>query len=318
MEYVKRLEDIKVKKSGVVTLGKFDGVHRGHRKLIERVLQIGKKEDCETAVFTFDVSPQVRMGSAKAKMLMTNEERRSLLKEIGVDLLVECPFTEAVQNMEAEEFVEKVLIGRLRMKYAVVGTDFHFGRGRRGNPEFLRRMGKEMDFSVEIVQKEKDGSRDISSTYVREELEAGRMENVRRLLGYPFFVSGKIVHGRHKGHSFGYPTINQVPEPEKLLPPWGVYTSRTRVGGKLYNSVTNIGKKPTVRGKELGAETYLFDCDENLYGLEARVELLSFQRPERKFESEQALMAQLRRDAEEAQENAERINIRRIYPKGTP
>ena len=183
MEYVKRLEDIKVKKSGVVTLGKFDGVHRGHRKLIERVLQIGKKEDCETAVFTFDVSPQVRMGSAKAKMLMTNEERRSLLKEIGVDLLVECPFTEAVQNMEAEEFVEKVLIGRLRMKYAVVGTDFHFGRGRRGNPEFLRRMGKEMDFSVEIVQKEKDGSRDISSTYVREELEAGRMENVRRLLG---------------------------------------------------------------------------------------------------------------------------------------
>lgn len=305
MEYIKKLEEINMKKPGVVTLGKFDGVHRGHRKLIGRVLKISEREDCSSIVFTFDVPPRVRMGAAGIKTLLTNEERRCLLRKTGVDVLVECPFTEQIQNMEAEEFVEDVLIGRLHMAYAVVGTDFHFGRGRRGNPEFLQRLGKQMGFSVEIVQKERDGSREISSSYVREELEAGHMDSVRRLLGYPYFISGKIVHGRHKGHSFGYPTINQVPAPEKLLPPWGVYSSRTRIGGKDYDSVTNVGRKPTVHGKALGVETYLFGCSENLYGQEARVDLLAFQRPERKFESEEALIAQLGRDAEEARENAE-------------
>jgi riboflavin kinase/FMN adenylyltransferase len=302
LEYIKELEAIRTDIPSVVTLGKFDGVHRGHRKLIGRVLELGRQHGYRTVVFTFDISPQVRMGSAKANMLMTNEERRLFLKKMGVDVLVECPFTDQVRNMEAEDFVDQVLCGKLKMACAVVGTDFHFGRGRRGNPEFLRRTGLQNGFSVEILQKEKEGARDISSTYIREELEAGRMEQVNRLLGYPYFICGKIVHGRHKGHSFGYPTINQIPAPEKLLPPWGVYVSRTRIGGKTYNSVTNIGKKPTVKGKEVGAETYLFGCSENLYGQEARVELLSFQRPERKFESVEALIAQLHRDAEEAEE----------------
>ena len=301
MEYVKELDHFELNSTSVITLGKFDGVHRGHRKLIGRVKEIGRQKDLKTVIFTFDISPQVRMGAMKASMLMTNRERYNILRSMGVDTLVECPFTDTVRNMEAEEFVRSILIGQLHAAAIVVGADFHFGRGRSGNPEFLRRMGRQCGFAVEVLAKEKDGERDISSSYIREELTAGHMEKVGNLLGNPYFISGKVIHGRHLGHSLGFPTINQIPEPDKMLPPRGVYVSMTKVAGKRYQSVTNIGKKPTVKGKEVGVETYLLQCDQNLYGQDAVVEILSYRRPEQKFHSVEELKAQLRRDVRDAQ-----------------
>lgn len=303
MKHITELDNFTNERPSVVTLGKFDGVHRGHRKLLARVHEIARSRGYDAAVFTFSVSPQVQMGARKAKMLMTNSERAAYLREQNIDLLIECPFTEEIRTMEAGVFVEEILIRRMQAKAVVVGTDFRFGLNRTGTPDFLRQYAEKGVFTVDIIEKEQDTKpRDISSTYIREELAEGRMEKVRELLGYPYFVTGEIVHGRHLGHTLGFPTINQVPDPEKMLPPNGVYFSRTRVGGKWYQGVSNVGVKPTVNGNAMGIETYLFDCSLDLYGQKARVELLSYRRPEMKFASIEALKNQMDADIQSADE----------------
>lgn len=296
MRYIRKTLDFETEKPSVITLGKFDGVHRGHRKLIQRILEIGKKDDLETVIFTFDVSPQVKFGQRKPQMLLTNEERRMRLQQHGVCTLIECPFVPEIMCMEAEEFVREILVKKLHARALVVGSDFHFGHGRKGTPELLKQMGSTYGFRVEVLDKVMDGSREISSTYIREELLKGHMEKVNQLLGYPYAVQGEVIHGHQLGRTIGVPTINQVPREDKLLPPRGVYASRTRIAGKEFYGITNIGIKPTVLEKFVGVETYLFDCDMDLYGEEAKVELYHYQRPEQKFQSVEALKQQLCRD----------------------
>ena len=309
MKHITELDNFISENPSVVTLGKFDGVHRGHRKLLARVHEIARRHGYEAAVFTFSVSPQVQMGARKAKMLMTNQERARYLLDQNIDLLIECPFTEQIRTMEAGTFVEEILIRKMKAKAVVVGTDFHFGLNRAGTPDFLKEYEARGAFTVDIIEKEKDlEMRDISSTYIREELAAGNIEKVHTLLGYPYFVTGVIVHGRHLGHTLGFPTINQVPDPEKMLPPNGVYFSRTRVGGKWYQGVSNIGVKPTVSGNAMGIETYLFDCSLDLYGQKARVELLRYRRPEMKFASIEELKNQMDADIKAADEYFSSVN----------
>ncbi|MBR2561146.1 MAG: bifunctional riboflavin kinase/FAD synthetase [Eubacterium sp.] len=302
MEHQKSIENFTYSADSVVTLGKFDGVHRGHRKLLARVHEIARRRSLHAAVFTFSISPQIQLGERNSGLLMTNEERAVFLRERDVDLLLECPFTDEIRNMSAEEFVAEILVRKMRAKALVIGTDFHFGKNRAGNPRFLQECAQQYNFTVDIIQKEKDTEtgRDISSTFIREMLEIGDMEKVNELLGYPFFVNGTIVHGRHLGHTLGFPTINQIPAPEKMLPPHGVYMSQTLVGGKVYQGISNIGVKPTVSGDSLGMETYLFDCSLDLYGQNARVELLHYHRPEQKFASIGELQERVHKDIADA------------------
>ncbi len=305
MRYITDLKALKNLAPSVVTLGKFDGVHRGHQKLIRLVQEIGREKGWKTAAFTFDVSPQVKMGMRRSQMLMTNEERRIQLEKYGLDYLVECPFTDEVKNMEPEDFVKKILVEQMHARAIVVGADFHFGKKRRGDAALLQRMGEELNLEVHIESKEQDGKRDISSSYIREELSLGHMEKVTELLGTPYSVKGEIVHGNHIGHTLGFPTINQIPEPSKLLPPNGVYLSRTLVDGREYDGISNVGTKPTVQGEKIvGIETHLLFFSGDLYGKEARVQLLSFRRPEKKFDSLEDLKAQLDLDIREARELA--------------
>lgn len=301
MNYIKDIDTFQAEKDSVVTLGKFDGVHRGHRKLISRVLEIAEVQGLEPAVFTFDVSPQAALGIRERGLLMTNEERSRFLEELGIRLLVECHFS-ALRDMEAEAFVQSVLAGKMRARHFVVGPDFRFGKGRRGTPEFLKDMGKSLGFQVDILEKEMDRGREIASSYIREELLEGRIEKVNELLGYPYFITGEVIHGRHLGHKLGFPTINQVPPEEKILPPRGVYASRIHVEGGVYRGVSNLGCKPTVHGEYEGLETYLFQCDRDLYGKTAKVELLRFLRPERKFPSVEDLKEQLKCDVKAAEQ----------------
>lgn len=300
MEYITELEKYNADRPCAITLGKFDGVHLGHRLLIRRVREIARQKGWKAAVFTFHVSPQVQMGARPLQMLMTNRERAALLREMNVDLLAECAFTPEMKAMSAEQFVKEILLDRLQAGAVVVGTDFRFGRDRAGTPALLCEMGEKYGFLTEIIPKAKSGDRDISSSYIREVISEGQMEKAEELLGYPYFVTGEIVHGRHLGHSLGFPTINQLPEAQKLLPPRGVYVSRTLTAGKSMESVTNIGIRPTVSGTSLSVETYLFDCSMDLYGQEARVELLSYRRPERRFESLENLKTAIDRDIQDA------------------
>ncbi len=296
MEYITNTLDFQLQKRSVVTLGKFDGLHRGHNKLLSETLRTGKN-GYETVVFTFDVSPLVRLGTKITRTLLTNEERKILLERKGIDCLIECPFVDAVIKMAPEDFIRDILVRKLKAGCVIVGPDFHFGYQRRGTPAMLAEMGKEYGFQVKVMEKQTDGERVISSTWIRETLREGKIETVNRLLGYPYFVRQTVVHGRHLGRTWGLPTINQIPENGKLLPPFGVYATKSYVDGKTYYGISNVGVKPTVEVPFAGVETFLFDCHENLYGKNAWVEFYHFVRPECKFDSVEELREQIQRDA---------------------
>ena len=301
--YYNDLDKIKLNYPSVVTLGKFDGMHTGHQKLIKKVDEIAEERGLQAVMFTFDAPPQAKIGNSGYKLIVTKNEKRILARKFGIDVLVECPFNENIRNMSAGDFISGVLADRLRAKAVVAGTDFRFGKNRQGDADFLKANALSFGFDVFIIEKEKDGERDISSTYIREELAAGNIEKVNRLLGFEYFILGEVVGGMHIGRNLGFPTINMIPESDKLLPPNGVYASLTDVDGVTYKSISNIGVKPTVGGKELGIETFILDFSGDLYGKSAQVRLLKFIRPEKKFASVEELKKQVGIDIENRKEN---------------
>ena len=289
MEYLKIEGEFPKLANCAVTMGKFDGIHSGHRKLVEKIRE--RKTLGEQAVlFAIDAS---------SNMILTSQERASLLEKLGVDVLVECQLSDRIRHMKAENFIKEILMGDLGASYVVVGEDNRFGFERKGTPRLLMEFGEKYGFDVEILSKEMDGHRKISSTYIREELKKGNMEKVTSLMGRDYFVEGQVVHGRGMGHKVLLPTTNLVPPRTKILPPNGVYVTSSYFGDKIYHGITNIGCKPTVGESFIGVETYLFDCKEDLYGEECRVDFKKFLRPERKFPSLEALKSRLLADAED-------------------
>ena len=298
MIYTTQVPHLEKEVRSSVTLGKFDGLHRGHQKLIN-LIRREQGEKNRSVIFTFDVSPRSYILHSPPKYLLTYEERRELAENLGVDILAECPFTEALMHMEPEDFVKEYLAERLHARYLAVGPDFRFGYQRRGTPELLKELGRTYGFRTEIVEKEKYKGRDISSTFVREELEKGHIEEVNQLLGYTYFTKGEIVHGRQLGRTIGIPTANLIPPVIKKLPHKGVYITESLIQGKTYQGITNIGYKPTVKENFLGVETYLFSCNADLYGQEAEVRFYRYLRPEIKFSSLEELKCQMLKDIEE-------------------
>lgn len=291
MEYMRGIEDLRYREGAAVTLGKFDGLHRGHQKLLNRILE---KKEYKSVMFTIN--------SRKSGFLLDTAEKRKFLEQQGLACLIECPFVPEISGMEAETFVKKVLVDRLGAKYIAVGSDFRFGHNRLGDAKLLQELQVKYGFQAEVIEKETYCGREISSTYVKEALEAGKMELAGELLGYPFFVSGEVRYGRQLGRQLGIPTANLVPAAEKMLPPNGVYFSRTAVDGSIYTGVTNIGYKPTVGSETCGVETHLFDFSGDLYGKKIKTELWKYQRPEMKFSSVDALKAQMEADLSSGKE----------------
>ena len=288
MEYLKIEGEFPKLANCAVTMGKFDGIHRGHRKLVEKIRE--RKTLGEQAVlFAIDAS---------SNMILTSQERASLLEKLGVDVLVECQLNDRIRHMKAENFIKEILMGDLGASYVVVGEDNRFGFERKGTPRLLMEFGEKYGFDVEILSKEMDGHRKISSTYIREELKKGNMEKIADLLGSPFFTAGVIEHGRGMGHRDFFPTANIIPPKSKLMPPIVVYVTVSHHEDGDYPGITNVGYKPTVGENFLGVETNLFDCDLDLYGQKCRVDFYKYIRPEQKFTSFEALKAQIRRDIE--------------------
>lgn len=289
MKIIKGTLNFKSKRNTVVTLGKFDGIHRGHKALIDRVLQYGDKNVVRT-VCAFETAPV---------SLLAKKERRQMLENMGVDLLVECPFTADLICMMPETFVKKILVKQLKAVHVVVGADYHFGYRRSGNVDTLIELGRKYGFTVEIVRKVLDIEDKVSSSTIRKELSVGNMERVNELLGYEYFITGEVIHGDKMGTAFGIPTTNLIPQPGKLLPPNGVYITRTTIGKKTYMGMTNIGCKPTVNGSFIGVETHLFDCSGDLYGKKEKVRVLHYVRPEQKFANISELKVQIMKDKEQ-------------------
>lgn len=298
MEIIADTSEFYIGRETAVAIGKFDGVHLGHIRLLDEVLQ-AKKRGLAACVFTFDPPPSVLFGG-DAHVLTTNEEKHSIFERMGVDFLVEFPMTLETAAIPPSTFIVDYLVGQLNTKFIVAGTDVSFGRRGEGNAELLKAMAAEYDYDFKLIDKVKNADgEEISSSLVRECIAIGNMEKAESLLGAPYSVTGTVVKGNHIGHTLGFPTINIYPDENKLLPPFGVYAGKTEVKEKVYRSISNVGCKPTVGGEvRPSVETFLYDFDGDLYGEEATVELSAFRRPETKFESLEALKAQLQKDIE--------------------
>lgn len=299
MQIITGTDEFQINSPTAVAIGKFDGIHVGHQKLLETVFA-QKEKGLSACVFTFDPSPAVFFGRADGRELTTRNEKRHLFEKMGVDVLIEFPMNAGTAAMSPEHFVSQILSKGLQAKLVVAGTDVSFGAYGAGNATLLSGMSRECGFDLKLIDKVCVQGREVSSTYVRETVEQGDMELAKKLLGMPYGICGNIVHGRQLGRTIGVPTINLCPPPEKLLPPFGVYFSRVIWQGESYEGISNIGCKPTVSDPEdqVGIETFIYDFDREIYEEEIKVELCAFHRAEQKFASVEELQVQLGRDIE--------------------
>lgn len=300
MQYIRGIENYNCQNNTAITLGKFDGLHRGHQKLIEQVKKYADKQ-IKSVVFSFDMIPFFEKQGKQKHILMTREEK-CLRLEKQVDYLIECPFVEQIYTMEAETFIEEILVKKFHAKYVVVGTDFHFGHQKRGDIYLLEKYQRQYGYKLIVIEKEMYEEREISSTFIKEEVREGNMEKVRELLGYPYTIAGVVEYGEQLGRKLGFPTMNVIPAGEKLLVPNGVYISSVVLDDKEYRAISNVGCKPTVSDKrEKSVETFLLNYAGNAYGKEIQIGLYKFVRAERKFSSIEKLKEQLYLDIKEAE-----------------
>lgn len=297
MEIITGTTDFYLQEETAVAIGKFDGIHIGHRRLLQEILD-EKAKGRRACVFTFDPPPTVFFGKSSEKELTTREEKRKLFEAMGIDILIEFPLNEQTAGTLPQVFVAEILCGRMHAGFVAAGTDLSFGARGAGNAALLRSMAPECGLEVRIIDKIMLDGQEISSTLVREAVEKGQMERTEKLLGAPYTVRGIVQHGNHIGRTLGMPTVNLLPPENKLLPPCGVYYAGVMMDGRYYKGTSNIGYKPTVEEsrKQLGVETYLYGYDGDAYGEEIEVSLYAFRRPEKKFDSMEALKQQMQED----------------------
>lgn len=296
MEIIADTTEFYLNRETAVAIGKFDGLHIGHRRLLEEILE-QKKAGLAACVFTFDPAPAVFFGLSDGRELMTREEKRVLLEHMGVDILIEFPLTARTAAIPAREFATEILMKQMQVRFIAAGTDLSFGAGGKGNAALLKQMEQECGFQVKTIEKVRFGEQEISSTYVREQLEAGNMLLTEQLLGRPYSITGTVVHGNRLGRTMGMPTVNLLPPATKLMPPCGVYYSSVLYQGKHYRAISNVGYKPTVTDERvMGVESYLYDFHSEIYGEEIEVSLHEFKRAEKRFDCLDDLKEQLEQD----------------------
>lgn len=309
LEIITNTTDFYLEKETAAAIGKFDGVHVGHRRLLEEILAC-KREGLEACVFTFDPAPAVLFGRSDGKELTSREEKRLLFERMGVDILIEFPLSPQTAAILPEEFAERVLSEQMNVRFLAAGVDLSFGAGGAGNVELLRKLGPDLGFRVKTIEKVCLDGQEVSSTLVRRQVEAGKLDLVEQLLGMPYMVAGKVVSGNRIGRTLGFPTVNLVPDQKKLLPPNGVYRSGVRIGGRMYRAVSNVGCKPTVTDEGIcTVESYLYGFDREAYGEDIEVYLYEFRRPERRFDSMELLKRQLEEDIRDGAEGQKNKNL---------
>lgn len=298
MEEYKGANSFNSDRQTVVTIGTFDGVHAGHRKIIDRLVNAANANNLDSVVLTFFPHPRmVLQKESGIKLINTIEEKRRLLEKTGIDYLVVHPFTKQFSRLTALEFVRDILVQKLNAKKIIIGYDHRFGRNRTADINDLREFGQEFGFEVEEISQQEVEEVAVSSTKIRKALLDGSVEKANLYLEHPFTLTGKIVKGRGIGKDLGYPTANlQIEEDYKLIPKNGVYTVRSLIDGKSHFGMMNIGTNPTVGGKEKTIETYFFDLDKDLYGKELQIELLVRIRDEKKFETVDQLKLAMKQD----------------------
>lgn len=285
----------------VLTIGTFDGVHLGHRKIINALHDRAKTINGESVIFTFDPHPRkvVAPDEASLRLLTTLEEKIALFEQSGIDHLIIYPFTTEFSRLTYEEFVEVVLVGQIHLKFLVVGYDHRFGKNRQGDFEFLQQCAARYDFQIEQLDVLLMNEANVSSTKIREAIQQGNFETANAFLGYPFTFHGTIVEGQKLGRKIQFPTANvQASDPDKIIPGYGVYAVKVVIQGKLHLGMLNIGSRPTVNNNadNRSIEVHIFDFDLEVYGEPIELVFYKKLRDEQKFPSLETLQDQLAKD----------------------
>lgn len=280
-----------------VTLGNFDGVHMGHRRLIETAKEYAEREGLKSIVFTFSPHPMFIFGNRENNaLIMSPDEKKTAVEKMGVDTYIEYPFDREFASMSPEEFAIELVFKKLKCKVLVVGYDYRFGSKNKGDYKLLEELGKEYGVkTVFIPNVIYDGER-VSSTKIRDCLVNKDVEGANRRLTEPYHIYGTVAQGKKLGRQLGFPTVNIIAHEDKLFPPNGVYATVTLYDGKLYYGITNVGYNPTVNGKQKTVETNLFDFNKSIYGENITTFFFKWIRDERKFPSVEALRDEIARN----------------------
>lgn len=288
------------KTASVVTIGTFDGVHIGHKKIIDRLIESAQQNGLQSVILTFFPHPRmVLQQDSDIKLINTIDERIQILENTGLNNLVIHPFTKEFSRLTAGEYVQQMLIDRLNIRHVIIGYDHRFGRNRNSNITDLASFGILNDFTVEEILKQDIDDVAVSSTKIREALLEGNVTRANKYLGYHFMLTGKVVKGKELGRKLNYPTANlYIKETYKLIPKNGVYIVKSLLEGKTYYGMMNIGTNPTVNGTTQSIETHFFDTSFNLYEKNIQIEMLKRIRDEKKFDSLEELTEAMQEDEE--------------------
>ena len=300
MQIKKELAKVKPQKEMLLSIGVFDGVHLGHQRLLTHLRDEARQRNCLSGVVTFSSHPEVVLFTENQLLWLNDLETRvSLLRDLGIDVVVILPFSPELAQLSAREFVQ-LLKDHLKMRGLIIGPDFALGRGREGDAEKLRLLGKEMGFSVEVIPAMVLHGQVVSSSAIRQALAQGDVEKVGKLIGRLFSLSGRIVSGNGRGRTLGFPTANLELNAEQALPGDGVYATIAHVDHHIMPSVTNVGVRPTFENSKHLVETYIFDYEGNLLGQKFTIDLVDKIRDEKRFDTEEELKTQIGRDVEQA------------------
>lgn len=307
------IEQLNIEKAAVA-LGKFDGIHKGHRTILDKLVGEAAR-GLSSVVFTFDGNPGKNRTDVsknnveiqqdyRDKKIFTENEKLLYLEKIGIDFVIICPLKKEILGMSPEEFVREILVKKIHTKKIFCGENFRFGKDREGTPNLLKELGTTYDYGTEMEKLLTENGSVVSSTIIRQLIGEGKIEEANKLMGHPYTIIGKVVHGNELGRTLDTPTANIIPDNEKLLPPNGVCISRCLIDGRSYTGITNIGCKPTIseEKKIIGVETHLIGYDGNLYDRLLELEIYTHTRPEMKFDSLETLKERLERDKAEALE----------------
>ncbi len=288
----------------VVTVGTFDGVHLGHRAVLDEIGERARRRDMHSVLVTFDRHPlTVVRRDAAPGLLTTPDEKKEILSQSGLDYVAFLPFTHALSRLDPEMFVRRILVERFRVQELVIGYDHGFGRARSGDIDLLRRIGIELGFAVDVVDAVRVGSKAVSSTAIRALVADGRVESAAGMLGRPYSFRGPVVHGLGRGHDLGFPTANiTAPGGSKLLPCQGIYAVRASMRTEICDGLLHLGPRPTFAGSPPSIELFILDFDRDIYGETVRVEFLKRLRDVRPFATAEALVDQMKLDEEGARE----------------
>ena len=297
MRIFNALEEINNIKPTVTALGNFDGVHMGHRQIIERTVKLAEAAGMKSAVFTFSNHTRTLLKHQPAvKNILYTEEKAAIMESMGIDYLFNIPFTPEILKMPPEAFVRELLLDTFMTREVYCGFNYRFGHKAAGNPELLMKLGQELGFAIHVQNPYKINGIVVSSTHIRQLIQEGRMEECARFMGRPYSIGGEVVVGNRLGRTIGFPTSNIMIDETMATPSNGVYITYCNYNGVKYPSITNVGIKPTIGTYAKNVETHIFNFDKELYGKEIRVEFVKKTRDEKKFDDVEALSAQIRSD----------------------